>query len=125
MSNQIGDRYVCSDPNCGCEVEIRRPYGGETMSEAAGTTVRPSGYEYRSEDVSTEDDYGGSQGASGQGIFGTAGTGDRAALARGRYDSESTRISRPAARTLTCFCGSRMTKLGSQQRAQAAPFPSR
>ena len=25
MANQIGDRYVCSDARCGCEVEIVRP----------------------------------------------------------------------------------------------------
>ncbi len=25
MSNQTGDRYSCSDPNCGCEIEIQRP----------------------------------------------------------------------------------------------------
>lgn len=128
MSNQVGDRYACSDPNCGCEVEIRRPYSGETLSEAAGNTVRSSGYEYRSEDVSTKDDYGGSQGAGDEGPFGTAGTGDRAALASGRYDSESTRLhepGQPAARTLTCFCGSRMAKVSSQQRAQAAQIPSR
>lgn len=128
MSNQVGDHYVCSDPNCGCEVEIRRPSSDETLSEVAGTTVRPSGYEFRSKDVSTEDDYGGSQGAGNEGIFGTAGTGDRAALASGRYDNESTRLhksGRPATRTLTCFCGSRMIQVGSQQRAQAAQIPSR
>lgn len=25
MANQMGDRYVCSDASCGCEVEIRKP----------------------------------------------------------------------------------------------------
>jgi hypothetical protein len=128
MSNQVGDRYACSDPNCGCEVEIRRPYSGETMSEAAGTTVRPSGYEYRSEPISTSDDFGGSQGATGEGTFGTAGTSDPGALGSGRYDNESTRLHesrRPAARTLTCFCGSKMTQVGTQQRAHAAQIPSR
>ena len=23
MSNQVGDRYICSDPNCGCEIEVK------------------------------------------------------------------------------------------------------
>jgi hypothetical protein len=130
MSNQ-GDRYVCSDPNCGCEVEIRQPSSTvETLSEVAGSTVRPSGYEYRSEEVSTEDDFGGWQGAGRGGTFGTAGTGDPAALASGRYDTESTRLRepeprQPAAPTLRCFCGNRMTKVGSQLRAQAAQIPSR
>jgi hypothetical protein len=134
MSNQVGDRYTCSDPKCGCEVEIQRPCStfsgdtGETMDEAAGTTVRPSGYEYRSEQISTSDDYGGSQGATGEGTFGAAGTGDSGSLASGRYDTASTRVresSRPAARALTCFCGSKMRQIGSQQRAQAAQIPSR
>ena len=25
MSNQTGDRYTCTDPNCGCEIRIERP----------------------------------------------------------------------------------------------------
>lgn len=25
MANQIGERYICSDPSCGCEVEIVLP----------------------------------------------------------------------------------------------------
>jgi hypothetical protein len=32
MSNRSGDLYRCSDPDCGCEVEVRRP------SEAVGTS---------------------------------------------------------------------------------------
>jgi len=25
MNNQVGDRYNCSDPNCGCEIELKSP----------------------------------------------------------------------------------------------------
>ncbi|MGB7436126.1 MAG: hypothetical protein WBR26_24900 [Candidatus Acidiferrum sp.] len=130
MSNQIGDRYTCSDTNCGCEVEIQRPCNsGETASttEPSGTGVRPTGYEYRHGQVSTEDDFGGTQGATGEGTFGTVGGGDRSALASGRYDTESTRLhqARPESdRTLTCFCGSKMRQLGSNHRAQVAQFGS-
>ena len=135
MSNQTGDRYACSDPNCGCVVEIQRPCSTAsatgTLEEVAGSTVRPSGYAYRNEPVSTTDDYGGVQGASGEGTFGTAGRGDRGALASGRYDTESTRLreipnrTKAEAITLTCFCGSKMRQVDVGQRAQAASIPPR
>jgi len=32
MSNQIGERYRCTDPDCGCEVEITRPCGVSDVS---------------------------------------------------------------------------------------------
>jgi len=35
MSNQIGDRYTCSNTNCGCEIEVKRPATG---AESAGTS---------------------------------------------------------------------------------------
>jgi hypothetical protein len=33
MSNQIGERYRCTDPDCGCEVEIKRPCGVSEIAE--------------------------------------------------------------------------------------------
>ena len=44
MTNQIGERYICSDPNCGCEVEIILPCGarGESGRRAAENTRRTS-----------------------------------------------------------------------------------
>ncbi len=27
MSNRRGDRYTCTDPNCGCEIEVKAPCG--------------------------------------------------------------------------------------------------
>jgi hypothetical protein len=33
MSNHIGERYRCADPDCGCEVEIKRPCGLSEIGE--------------------------------------------------------------------------------------------
>jgi len=128
MSNQIGDRYSCSDPNCGCEIEIQRPCNmvpSDPASEVADTA--PSRKDFRSEGVSTTGDFG-DQGSKGEGTFGTVGSGDRSATTSGRYDTEGTRVRETAhssGRALTCFCGSAMTEIGTgRQRAQAARFGS-
>lgn len=48
MANQIGERYICSDPNCGCEVEIVLPSrpgaesGRGNVGKAAPLTARLS-----------------------------------------------------------------------------------
>jgi hypothetical protein len=36
MSNRSGDRYACGDPNCGCEVEVRRASGTAAGAETSG-----------------------------------------------------------------------------------------
>jgi hypothetical protein len=122
MSNQIGDRYTCSDPNCGCEIEIARPCS-MISSEATFDEEAPTRREFRSEPISTVGDYG-EQGATGEGTFGGAGRGDRSATASGRYDTESTHLKSAsgssAARTLICFCGKQLRQSGTgQRRAQA------
>src|SRR5207302_11515925 len=79
MSNQIGDRYTCSDPNCGCEVTISRPCSmvpssSDNSMSAAGTSTGsdlPSETtRFRSEPTSTQGDFG-AQGTTGEGTFGT------------------------------------------------------
>jgi hypothetical protein len=35
MSNQTGDRYMCSNATCGCEIEVKRPAAG---AESTGVT---------------------------------------------------------------------------------------
>jgi hypothetical protein len=35
MSNQTGDRYTCSDPECGCEIEVKRPCNAFEESSAS------------------------------------------------------------------------------------------
>ena len=59
------------------------------------------------------------QGATGEGTFG--GVGDPNATASGRYDRETSRAgqrSETRADTLICFCGSRMSEVGSGQRTR-------
>jgi hypothetical protein len=43
MSQQIGERYRCSDPDCGCEVEIKRPSTMSAIVEEPPRTQRPIG----------------------------------------------------------------------------------
>lgn len=142
MNSQVGDRFTCSNANCGCEVEIKQPSnmsaersggakgGSSSLESGAGNapTTRRTG----SEPVSTQGDYG-SQGATGEGTFGTSGTGDPNALGSGRYDRESTRVRESSGSSglsesgrqssglmLICFCGSEMRPGKTGERAQAA-----
>ncbi len=134
MSNQIGDRYTCSDPNCGCEIAIERPCNlhagsvrpGSGSSESDATAFHGATRSSGGENISTVGDFG-SQGASGEGLYGTSGSG-RSATTSGRYDSttsipnEPHRISGEPTheRSLTCFCGSRM-RLSTQSSRVASP----
>jgi hypothetical protein len=34
MNAQVGERYKCSDANCGCEIEVTNP--GRTQQETSG-----------------------------------------------------------------------------------------
>ena len=137
MSNQRGDIYSCSDPNCGCEIEIKQPCSMISMEAAHLSEASPSGQDilddssvteiprrdFRSQDISMPGD-SGSQGATGEGVFGTSGTGDRSATASGRYDQYTRTTSgihdlsgtsdpKPASTsTLTCFCGREMSQVG-------------
>jgi hypothetical protein len=146
MSNQTGDRYTCTDPNCGCEIRIERPSGtlqsGAEYSSESNVTAKDQelGSEstgsltgnFRRESTSTPGDFG-AQGATGEGTFGTSGTGDGSAMTSGRYDTpgnfirrrpEETNRSVPVQRSVasgpTCFCGRPMTQAGANTRAAAA-----
>ncbi len=147
MSNQVGDRYECSDPNCGCRVEIERPCGihsadrrgasAESVIDDA-TTNSSSSFQGASRAdrtdtvISTPGDFG-AQGASGERTFGSSASG-RSAVGSGRYDNYTSRgaSAESDARTssrgnagvtdeLRCFCGSPM-KLSSaaNRNSQAA-----
>ncbi len=134
MSNQIGDRYTCSDPNCGCEVEIERPCNmhaastrpGTASSEVDATEFHGATKSSGGENISTVGDFG-SQGASGAGLYGTTGSG-RSATTSGRYDSTTSIPNEPRhisgeptqERSLTCFCGSRMRLSTQSSRAANA-----
>ena len=132
MSNQIGDRYTCSDPSCGCEIEIKRPCGmllksGEEFSSASDRSV-PSRTAGEPSNISTQDDFG-RQGATGEGIFGTAGSATETATRQGRYslDTASSRLAGSEDRgdsdgqnaAPTCFCGNKMDQARAQSTRSA------
>lgn len=138
MSNEIGDRYTCTDPNCGCELVIEKPCGmvGSAAHEdiSAMETSLPGAKlrrEGSSHAIPTQGDYG-SQGATGEGVFGTAGTGDSYATASGRYDNLTASLHKSSPSTHehsrsetnaapTCFCGHKMRQIGtSHTSAQSA-----
>jgi hypothetical protein len=120
MSNQRGDRYTCSDPNCGCEVEVKEPsltaaVRAKTTDARTAATPVEAGYAdatdnlqdrghgvpaagnisdrgFRSESISTSGDFG-KQGATGEGIFGTVGADSDHIHTEGRYGSRLPRKS--------------------------------
>lgn len=107
MNAQVGERYRCSDANCGCEIEVtssgrlgnesygaspvntgsqsrspsERPIGGSVTDETGVGSLRNA----ESASVSTPGDFG-SQGATGEGVFGTSG-GNQRSTASGRLGS--------------------------------------
>jgi hypothetical protein len=107
MNAQIGERYRCSDSNCGCEIEVTSP--GRTQNESYGASSVNTGSQSRSSNerpidgsgtgetgvgslrnaesasISTPGDFG-SQGATGEGVFGTSGGNQRSTMS-GRLGS--------------------------------------
>jgi hypothetical protein len=107
MNAQVGERYRCSDANCACEIEVTSP--GRTQNESYGANSISSGSQNRSSSetaiggsateetragslrnaesatISTPGDFG-SQGATGEGVFGTSG-GNQRSTASGRLGS--------------------------------------
>jgi hypothetical protein len=107
MNAQVGERYRCSDSNCGCEIEVmspgrmqnenysassvgtgspsrssnERPIGGAATEETGVGSLRNA----ESAGISTPGDFG-SQGATGEGVFGTSG-GNQRSTASGRLGS--------------------------------------
>jgi hypothetical protein len=130
----VGDRYTCSDSSCGCEIEITHPghaQGNIRPGVALPDLVSVDPGSLRAaetQSTSTQGDFG-SQGATGEGTFGTSGGGGSAMMS-GRYGSKiihesdkSTPSDRTAASDgdghISCFCGKpmRRTEVGEQARA--------
>src|ERR1700732_3821060 len=151
MNAQVGERYRCSDSNCGCEIEVtssgrlgnesygaspvntgsqrspsERPIGGSVTDETGVGSLRNA----ESASVSTPGDFG-SQGATGEGVFGTSG-GNQRFTASGRLGSttgSSLKSSSQTSRTSNieagstgesnfyCACGQPMHKAHSARRA--------
>lgn len=101
MRSQVGERYRCSDPGCGCEIEVKsasntssnefpgrsslstgeRPVGVSATDETAAGSLRSA----ETGGISTPGDFG-SQGATGEGVFGTSGGNQRSTMS-GRLGS--------------------------------------
>ncbi len=102
MQTQVGDRYQCSA--CGCEVQVvsagsmqeddvmrdsmedasdEGSVGGAATGETGAGTLRRA----ESSGISTPGDFG-SQGSTGEGIFGTSGGGKRSTTS-GRFGSRT------------------------------------
>lgn len=160
MQSQVGERYRCSDPDCGCEIEITavsrlqdenslnenandRSVGGAATGETGVGTLRNA----EAGGISTPGDFG-SQGATGEGVFGTSGGSQRSTMS-GRLGSStgglrSGATGSPASResssasedsasfgadddstlieeeSFFCFCGQPMTKTSGQPSSRAA-----
>jgi hypothetical protein len=114
MSNQVGDRYACADPNCGCEIEVksacaagqddssvRRDYSGDapvsaggertgtaSLGHSIGDANDPEDRGFRTEGIATSS-VSGPQGATGEGVFGTVSSGGSDMVhTEGRYGSK-------------------------------------
>jgi hypothetical protein len=120
MSNRVGDRYKCADPNCGCEIEVkaacaagqddanvRRDYSGDapvvagaektgtaSLGHSIGDANAPEDRGFRTEGIATSS-VSGPQGATGEGVFGTVSSGESDHVhTEGRYDSKLPRKTR-------------------------------
>jgi hypothetical protein len=151
MQTQVGDRYQCSA--CGCEVQVmnagsmeeddvlgdsseegsdEESIGGSATGETGAGTLRKA----ETSGISTPGDFG-SQGATGEGIFGTSGGGQRstmsgrlgsttaslrssapassassgsASIGSGRYDDIGGMSAESEQESFSCCCGQPMTK---------------
>jgi hypothetical protein len=134
MSNQIGERYRCTDPDCGCEVEIKRPCGVSEIAESEPAPRRPIG---SSPELNTppssvsipRTNYGLQEGAGerssdygspkieeeGRGPFRSEEGVDETATATEMSSTVGVDLG-----SLICFCGSPMELSSSRSRSAAA-----
>jgi hypothetical protein len=133
MSNQIGERYRCTDPDCGCEVEIKRPCGVSEIREPE-RELRPIG---SSAELNTppsavsipRQDYGLQEGAGARGSDYGSPKIDEEGRGPFRDDEDSDEISTATeisstvgidTGNLICFCGTPMELSSSRSRAAGA-----
>jgi hypothetical protein len=123
MSNRSGDLYRCADPDCGCEVELRRPSDAVSSGSATQGGSGPRTMEIRDglEKADTHMDMTFVRAdeahlpppVSGNGLeesrtsAGTSRTGAR---------SSSSRVGSRGQDTMRCFCGAEMRDTGTTVR---------
>jgi hypothetical protein len=156
MQAQVGERYQCR--MCGCEVQVtnagsipqdhgmgdptgersdEKSVGGSATGETGAGTLRRA----ESSGISTPGDFG-SQGATGEGVFGTSGGGQRSTTSgrfgsstaslhssptgspasatssgSGRYDNVANARGEREQESFSCCCGQAMTRSSSSSRA--------
>ena len=153
MNTRVGERYKCSDSNCGCEIEVTNPgtmqhesFGSSSMNAGSlndkSQSDQPIGGSETGEigvgslrnaesaGISTPGDYG-SQGATGEGAFGTS-AGNQRSTASGRLGSTTGSSLKSDSRSSStsnietgsagqsnfyCACGSPMHKAQPASRA--------
>jgi hypothetical protein len=160
MNTQVGERYKCSDANCACEIEVTKPsrmqnesFGSGSMNAGSmsdisqsnqpiggqatsGTGASPTGVgslrNAESAGISTPGDFG-SQGATGEGVFGTSG-GNQRSTSSGRLGSTTGTSLKSGSRSSSstsnietgstgesnfyCACGQPMQKTQSSRAAR-------
>jgi hypothetical protein len=149
MNAQAGERYKCSDANCGCEIEVTN--SGRTQQETSSdSSMNVGSFHERSRSnqptgasatgvgalrnaesagISTPGDFG-SQGATGEGVFGTSVGNQRstssawvqlrpAPLRPGSQSSRASNIETVSSgeSNFYCACGQPMHKAQSSSRA--------
>lgn len=130
LSNQ-GEKYTCSNADCGCEIEVKTgsrldaaSFSGKKVGEIGGVESQASLRASESQTISTPGDYG-AQGASGEGVFGTAGKGESATM-QGRYGSTTHPAEERSSdekggngTNFTCCCGKQMHRKEQASTARA------
>jgi hypothetical protein len=115
MSNRSGDLYRCSDPDCGCEVEVRRP-SDAVIATDGGSGAREMRIDdgIEKSDTSMEMAYIRADDAhlpppvSGSGL-----EGPRASITT----ASSSRAGSSGSEALRCFCGAEMRDTGTTVRS--------
>jgi hypothetical protein len=152
MNTQVGERYKCSDANCACEIEVTKPsrmqnegFSRGSMNTASlneqsnqptgGSVTEDTGVgslRAESAGICTPGDFG-SQGATGEGVFGTSG-GNQRSTSSGRLGSTTGSSIKSGSRSVSsttnietgsagesnfyCACGQPMQKAQSTRAAR-------
>lgn len=135
MPNQIGERYVCSDATCGCEVQILRPpqileerqvESGRRAAISAELSTPPSAVNEPRIEPGLQEGAGARSGTYGSPKL------DEESESRGPFRAEEEKLGiedAPAGRSsttriesgvLSCFCGSPMILSSSRSSSAGA-----
>src|ERR1700753_3450921 len=123
MSNRSGDLYRCSDPDCGCEVEVRRPseaVGASSSATQGGSGPRTMEIHDGLEKADSHMDMAYIRAdeahlppaGSGNGLEGSRTSGGKR-----RAGESDPRASASGRESMRCFCGAEMRDTGTTVRS--------